>query len=281
MTTTSLGSYFWKSLVLYSSFNGIPCNSYSIWGHNTVVCMNTIQCTSNTTDNCNCMGCGRSTSSTAMLFLTDTGVEQHTVLDHMGTHFCNRLFELSNIKSFGISVTSKVLCLAACSWGLRIAWRFCGRFRAARQWVFHSQKNTVHDCKGLKNCPEHSTLKQACVFYVSDPRVNEFLDKDQKQRCVHYCAVLLNLLEDNPGLVNKLTMSDDVYFHLIATVKRKNFCYQSREYPCELYPLIEFTEGRLVCSILSHRLGQVTLLRGQQVSKALRGSVNCFNRLYT
>ena len=134
----------------------------------------------------------------------DNGVEQYTVLDHMGTHFCNRLFEWSNIKSFGISVTSKVLCLAACSWGVRISWRFCGRCRAARQCVFCSQKKTVHDCKGFKNCPRHSTLKQACVLYVSTLRVNKFLDKDstlpfpqhsviqkvtkcQKQRCVHYC----------------------------------------------------------------------------------------------
>jgi hypothetical protein len=42
------------------------------------------------------MGCGRGTNSTAMLFSLilkccgDTGVEQYTVLDHMGTHFCNR-----------------------------------------------------------------------------------------------------------------------------------------------------------------------------------------------
>lgn len=128
MTTTSLGSYFWKNLVLYSSFNGIHCNSYSTGGHNTVIYMNKIQCTSNTTDNYNCMGCGRSTSSTAMLFPT----EQYTVLDHTGTHFYNRLFEWSNIKSFGISVTSKVLPLATCSRGLKMAWRFCGRCRAAR-----------------------------------------------------------------------------------------------------------------------------------------------------
>lgn len=61
------------------------------------------------------------------------------------------------------------------------------------------------------------------------------MTKCQKERCVHYCTFLLNLLEDNPGLVNKLTMSDEAYFHLIATVKRKNFSYQSTENPCELY----------------------------------------------
>jgi len=109
--------------------------------------------------------------------------------------------------------------------------------------VFCSQKKTVHDCKGLK---------QACVLYMSDPRVNKYLDKDstlpypqhsviqmgtkcQKQRCAHYCAFLLNLLEDNPGLKNKLTMSDEMYFHLTATVKRQNFCYKSKENPSELY----------------------------------------------
>jgi hypothetical protein len=50
-----------------------------------------------------------------------------------------------------------------------MAWRFCGRCRAARQCVFCSQKKTVHDCKGLK---------QACVLSTSDPRVNKYLDKD-------------------------------------------------------------------------------------------------------
>jgi hypothetical protein len=89
-------------------------------------------------------------------------------------------------------------------------------------------EETVHDWKGLKNCPRHSTLKQACVLYMYDPRVNKFLDGDstlpspqhsviqkvtkcQKQRCVHYCAFLLNLLEDNPGLVNKVTRRDEAY----------------------------------------------------------------------
>jgi len=69
--------------------------------------------------------------------------------------------------------------------------------------------------------PQHSVIQK--------------VTKCQKQGCVHYCAFLLNLLEDNPGLVNKLTMSNDAYFHLVATVKRKNFCYQSTENPCELY----------------------------------------------
>ena len=43
-----------------------------------------------------------------------------------------------------------MLPLAASSWGLRMAWRFCGRCRAARQCVFRSQKKTLHDWKGLK-----------------------------------------------------------------------------------------------------------------------------------
>lgn len=124
--------------------------------------------------------------------------------------------------------------------GMKILWKMQS---CQTVCVFCSQKKTVHDCKGLK---------QACVLYMSDPRVNKYLDKDStlpypqhsviqmgtkcpKQRCAHYCAFLLNLLEDNPGLKNKLTMSDETYFHLTATVKRQNFCYQSKENAGELY----------------------------------------------
>ena len=77
----------------------------------------------------------------------------------------------------------------------------------------------------VKNCtspsPQHSVIQMVTKHY--------------KQRCVHYCAFLLNLLEDNPGLVNKLTVSDEAYFHLTVTVRRNEFCYWSTENPCELY----------------------------------------------
>jgi hypothetical protein len=123
---------------------------------------------------------------------------------------------------------------------------------------------------------------------------NRFLDKEftflslqnsainhSKQQCLHYCTFLLNLLEDNPGLVNNLTMRDEAYFHLIATVKRKNFCYWSTENLCKLY---QFTMHRrkatLFYTVSSFWMTSYTSLK--TVSElALTGCANCFNRLQT
>jgi hypothetical protein len=108
-------------------------------------------------------------------------------------------------------------------------------------WLQGSQElsKIFHTQAGL--CALHVWPKSEQIFrqilYTSNPTTfsHPKVTKCQKQRCVHYYAFLLNLLEDNPGLMNKMTMSDEAYFHLIATVKRENFCYQSTENPCELY----------------------------------------------
>jgi hypothetical protein len=67
-------------------------------------------------------------------------------------------------------------------------------------------------------------------YHLYKIQTHALKDVDQANRLA-LCQHLLNMINENPDLVNKLLMSDAAQFHLSGFVNKQNFRYSSSENP--------------------------------------------------
>jgi hypothetical protein len=96
--------------------------------------------------------------------------------------------------------------------------------------------------KGAQRSPTRSARRHAVSLGTSDRRVRRILHKDlhyhpYKIQIVHtlkdvdhanrlaFCQQLLNMINENPDLVNNVLMSDEAHFHLSGFVHQNKALY--------------------------------------------------------
>jgi len=61
------------------------------------------------------------------------------------------------------------------------------------------------------------------------------LSNQDREMHLQFCCQSVEILTENPDLLNKLLMSDEAHFHVYGTVNKQNFRYWSAASPHELH----------------------------------------------
>ena len=121
-----------------------------------------------------------------------------------------------------------------------------GRPRSVR-----TEQNVARVRESVQRSPRRSAKKHAIALHMSDRSVRRILheqlfhpykiqvvqhlsDRDKTAR-LEFCHRIMELITQDPTLINNLVMSDEAHFHLSGTVNKQNMRYWAQNNPCELH----------------------------------------------